>query len=233
MPLKACRPRPGLAPLGGRALGLERPARAAPRRKHQSVVGAASSTPAVFPPFTLIARMPAYDLRLYAPHWVISTPYTRRDEGFERLGSYGAGANAAQATSPAAAQPVVMWFSALTDASPSPSSPASASAPADKRMTLHVVGAGAPGAGPPPAPTTPGVSLDVAGGEALAVARFEGYATPGATAGALAALLAALAADGVRLSPAAAGGAFRLAQYGPLFTMETRVNEVQVGVALG
>ena len=232
MPVQACLPRPalGLTPVGGRAAAL--PAWAAPQRRRQQQqrrrcpASPSASAAAVFPPFTLISRTPAYDLRLYSPHWVISTPYTRRDEGFERLGAYGAGANADAVTAPAPAQPVVMWFSSLADATASP-------ATAGKRMTLHVVGAGAPGAGPPPAPTTPGVTLDVAGGEVLAVARFEGYATPDATAGALGGLLAALEADGVGLAPAAAAGAFRLAQYGPLFTMETRVNEVQVGVALG
>lgn len=220
----SCPPRssPGLvAPPGcERALGRARPR----RRTHQFGARASTTTPpSIFPPFTLIARTPAYDLRLYAPHWVISTPYTRRDEGFERLGSYGAGANAEKAIASVAAQPVIMWFPNLQPADSA----------ASKRMTLHIVGAGAVGEGPPPAPTTPGVTLDVGGGEVLAAARFEGYATPGATAAALEGLLGALEADGVRLSPEAEGGAFRLAQYGPLFTMETRVNEVQVGVALG
>jgi hypothetical protein len=188
----------------------------------------APSTSSVFPPYTLVSRTPAYDLRLYAPHWLISTPYTRRDEGFERLGSYGAGANAAGTVAPAAAQPVVMWFPSRPGGSGSGSGAA-----AEKRMTLHVLGAGAPGAGPPPAPTTPGVSLDVGGGEVLAVARFEGYATPDATLTALDALTSALAVDSLRLTPDAQAGAFRLAQYGALFTLETRVNEVQVGVVVG
>jgi hypothetical protein len=218
--------------------GASAPSRAAPaltRLLHRcaapttTVLASASAADAsVFPPYTLVARTPAYDLRLYTPHWVISTPYTRRDEGFERLGSYGAGANAAAAVAPAAAQPVVMWFSGR------PGSAAPGADAVDKRMTLHILGAGAPGAGPPPAPTTPGVTLDVDGGPPLlAVARFEGYATPDATLAALDALVAALKADGIALAPDAAAGAFRLAQYGALFTLETRVNEVQVGVAVG
>ena len=186
-----------------------------------------ASSSSVFPPYTLLPRSPAYDLRLYTPHWILSTPYTRRDEGFERLGAYGAGANGAGARAPAAAQPVVMWFPSRSAAD------ASASASVDKRMTLHIVGAGVNGGvAPPPPPTTPGVSLGVGGGEVLAVSRFEGYATPDATLAALDALLAALSADGVKLGPEAEQGAFRLAQYGPLFTLETRVNEVQVPVQL-
>jgi hypothetical protein len=209
-------------------------ARAATRTRRQCVAAStsepsssSSSSSSVFPPYTLVARTPAYDLRLYSPHWVISTPYTRRDEGFERLGSYGAGANADGWRAPVAAQPVVMRFSSRPGTS--------ASAQTEKRMTLHILGADAsPGSRPPPAPTTPGVSLDVDGGPPLlAVARFEGYATPEATTAALDALLAALASDGLALAPEAAGGAFRLAQYGPLFTLEQRVNEVQVGVAVG
>ena len=204
---------------------MRRPPLPPPAASPPSTSGDPSS---VFPPYALITRTPAYDLRLYSPHWILSTPYTRRDEGFERLGAYGAGANAAGTRAQAAAQPVVMWFPSRAAASPS------GSGAVEKRMTLHIVGAELGGA-PPPAPTTPGVSLDVGGGEVLAVARFEGYATPDATLDALDALLASLAGDGVQLSAqaAGAGGAFRLAQYGPLFTMETRVNEVQVAVALG
>ena len=45
------------------------------------------------------------------------------------------------------------------------------------------------------------------------------------------ALAAAVAAPGSGLAVAEEGaGAFRLAQYGPLFTMETRVNEVMLTV---
>ena len=89
-------------------------------------------------------------------------------------------------------------------------------------------GAGAP---PPPAPTDPSVRLDAGGGDLVAVSRFEGYATPDAAAAARDALAAAVAAPGSGLAVAEEGaGAFRLAQYGPLFTMETRVNEVMLTV---
>jgi hypothetical protein len=79
-----------------------------------------------------------------------------------------------------------------------------------------------------PAHTSPPSDSD-----APSTSRFEGYATPDTTVTALDALIAALAVDGLHLTPDAPAGAFRLAQYGTLFTLETRVNEVQVGVVVG
>jgi hypothetical protein len=40
------------------------------------------------------------------------------------------------------------------------------------------------------------------------------------------------AADGLKLADAETAGLFRLAQYGPLFSLATRVNEIWVAVAL-
>lgn len=121
---------------------------------------------------------------------------------------YLAGANAAGARF-ADAQPVVM-----THGGP------------HKLMSVHVPplrdGSAAPS--PPPPPTDPAVSLTAAGGELLAVAKFSGYATPEAVAAARAALQAALAADGVAVD----GDGFRVAQYGPLFTLEERTNEIML-----
>lgn len=124
------------------------------------------------------------------------------------LPDYLAGANAAGARF-ADAQPVVM-----THGGP------------HKLMSVHVPplrdGSAAPS--PPPTPNDPAVSLTAAGGELLAVAKFTGYATPEAVAAARAALQAALAADGVAVE----GEGFRVAQYGPLFTLEERTNEIML-----
>ena len=85
----------------------------------------------------------------------------------------------------------------------------------------------------PPAPTDPAVSLTVAGGELIAARKFEGNATQGACEACHKQLLAALARDGLALAEAEAGGYFRLAQYGPLHSLSTRVNEIWVAVKLG
>ena len=188
-------------------------ARPLPRRPLPPVAAAPTS----FPPYTVVAKTPAYDLRLYSAHAVARTPYMRRDEGFERLGTYLAGANAAGARF-ADAQPVVM-------AHPG-------EAGGGKMMSVHVppLRDGSPCPSPPPAPTDPSVSLAATGGEVVAVTKLTGYATPGAVDAARSQLAAALAADGVTVVP---GSGFRVAQYGPLFTMEERTNEVMLCVQVG
>ena len=118
-----------------------------------------------------------------------------------------------------------------------------------KRMQVYIVprtsssgssssddGGESPAAAPgalPPAPTDPAVSLTVAGGELIAARQFEGNATQGACEACHKQLLAALARDGLALAEAEAEGYFRLAQYGPLHSLSTRVNEIWVAVKLG
>jgi hypothetical protein len=87
------------------------PARPAPpaRARRPLARPASAAAPPSFPPYTLIARTPDYDLRLYAAHVVAVTPYARRDDGFARLGEYLAGANAS-ATRFGDCQPVVMRY---------------------------------------------------------------------------------------------------------------------------
>lgn len=47
----------------------------------------AAAAPSSFPPYSVVARKEdAYDLRLYAAHAAVVTRYTRRDEGFAKLG---------------------------------------------------------------------------------------------------------------------------------------------------
>lgn len=100
-------------------------------------------------------------------------------------------------------------------------------------MRVHVVprGGSEPGA-LPPAPGDPGVRLAVAGGEVVAARQFEGNATKEACEACRAALAAALQRDGLTLAEAEAGGSFRLAQYGPLHSLQTRVNEIWLAVKL-
>lgn len=85
----------------------------------------------------------------------------------------------------------------------------------------------------PPLPLDPRVSLEAAGGELVAVMRFEGNATPQAALAARAKLIQALDADGLKLAAAEASGVFRVAQYGQIYTLTQRVNEVMLRVSTG
>lgn len=108
-----------------------------------------------------------------------------------------------------------------------------------KRMRIHVVprssgssGSGDEGSSLPPAPGNPDVTLSIAGGEVVAARQFEGNATQEACERCRQALVAALQRDGLALAEAEAGGYFRLAQYGPLHSLQTRVNEVRPSARL-
>jgi len=163
------------------------------------------------PGFQTLVETPRYSIRLYDTHYVVRTAYQRRDEGFDALGSYLDGDNEAGARIPAP-QPVIMTYP-----------PGGA-----KSMQLFVP---TPKEGQPPLPLQAGVSLAVAGGEALATTEFTGYATKEAADKAKRELIAALEADGFPVS-GAEGGVFMIAQYGPLFSLSTRVNELLIPIKL-
>lgn len=199
-----------------------------------------------FPPYEIVSKTPDYDLRLYAPHFAVECDYSRRDEGYEKVGSYASGANES-GTRFAPSQPVVMHFPPGTAAATANSSPSSSSSsPSEpKVMSLHVGpplsksegGAASPSESglpaPPPLPTREGVRLAARGGELVAAARVPAqYATPEAALSAREALASALERDGLRICERDSRGAFRLAQYGALFQLEERVNEVQLRVEL-
>lgn len=102
-------------------------------------------------------------------------------------------------------------------------------------MQVHIVlrgGGGGADSALPPAPSNPDVVLGVAGGEVVAARQFEGNATQEACERCRGQLVAALERDGLRLGEAEAGGYFRLAQYGPLHSLSTRMNEIWLGVRL-
>ena len=177
-----------------------------------------------FPPYEIVSKTPDYDLRLYAPHFAVECDYSRRDEGYEKVGSYASGANES-GTRFAPSQPVVMHFppgtAAVAAAAAAGSPPSSSSEP--KVMSLHVGPPlpsrkkkkseedASPSEGPstPPLPTREGVRLAARGGELVAAARVPAqYATPGATLSAREALASALERDGLRLCERDSRGAF-------------------------
>ena len=154
-----------------------------------------------------------YELRIYGAYYVAVAPYTNREQGLASLMGYIEGGNEDERTFPAT-QPLVMRYVDDGDGD------------FDKRMEL-CLGAGV---SDPPAPTSPGVGVQAAGGELLAVVGFEGIATP-ELAGKYRELLAtALRADGLEL---AEPDAFRLATYGQLYSLKPRLNELMLKVKLG
>eukprot|EP00887_Chlorella_sp_A99_P004904 scaffold4.g4904.t1 len=167
-----------------------------------------------FPPYEILQRAGSMELRLYQPYPVAECGYERRDDGFLLLGGYMSGANAAGARW-RETQPIVMLHGFPQGG---------------KRM--RVLLAPREGDAPAslaalPAPTSADVALGVAGGELVAAWRFEGNATREACKHARRQLLAAVEAAGLALAPAEATGAFRVAQYGPLHSLSTRINEPQ------
>ncbi|BDA49988.1 hypothetical protein COCOBI_15-1160 [Coccomyxa sp. Obi] len=168
----------------------------------------------IFPPYTIVSKQSNYDLRFFDAYPVIRMPYERRDEGYIGLGAYFDGENS-QGVRLRQTQPVTMRFS------PGGS----------KTMELYI---GCQQDGQPvealPQPKDSRLSLEVAGGEVAAVLKFEGSATREATLRAVAKLKTAIASDGLKLAEEEAAGAFRLAQYGPLNSLSTRVNEVLLRV---
>lgn len=164
-------------------------------------------------PFTPVQKG-RYDLRLLQPHTVAVTPYQRRDEGFLALGTFLSGGNAAEARC-LETQPVVMTFR--------PDGTKTMQVyvcPRDEALRAEEL---VPLAGS-------GVELDAAGGELVASLGFEGNATKEACERALGQLLSALAEDGLGMAAAEAAGQFRLAQYGPIHSLSTRLNEIWVTV---
>lgn len=82
----------------------------------------------------------------------------------------------------------------------------------------------------PPQPTNTDIELDIAGGELIAVRSFEGYATEDTCRQELKALIQSLEGTGLALGDVEGQGGFRLAQYGPIHSLEKRTNEIWLSV---
>ncbi len=171
------------------------------------------------PRYSVVRATPAYELRVYDAYTAARTPYNTRPEGLQRLAEYLEGCNAAGTRLPAT-QPLVTRYD------PTPGGGL------DKCMELSVSYAAA-GLASAPAPTSEGVALRAAGGEAVAARVLLGNVTPDTAAQARAQLLAALQADGLALAPEDAAGGFRLAAYGPMYSLKPRRNELLLRVRLG
>ena len=170
----------------------------------------------VFPPSTTVAKREAYSLRLYEPFVALQVPYEKREQGYDAAASYFGGLNATGTTF-AETQPTILNFA--TDGT--------------KCMQLFV--------GPTrdgdtladadlPAPELQGCKLVAAGAELCGVLRFEGYITPTSAGEAVQALEAALQRDGMALADGQGQKEFRVLQYGPVYSLSGRENEVLLRV---
>ena len=236
---------------------------ALPHRRYRVITRASGQEPVSRePPFIAVQKTPVYEIRLYKPYPVgvlfawsgggsardphshlppyasVETPYERRDEGFDRLGSYLGGQNDSGLRF-WSTQPVVMLIPG--------------SDRAIKTMQLFLLPRDAKDLTPDqmPAPIHPevGISsslvpyvlarmywepntvqvrLGVAGGEVLAALRFEGNATPEVVQVHKTKLLQALAQDGFVVADPEET---RIAQYGAVFSL-SRTNEVLCKVKL-
>lgn len=181
---------------------------------------AASGASSNSPPFTVLRRGTGYELRVYGAYVAVRTPYSTRGDGLQRLSEYLDGRGSVEGTCCVATTPVFTFYQA------DPEDPGSLS----KHMELFV--ALPPGQAQPPTPRPDsGVSLRVGGGEPLAVLPLVGNVTPEAAAAGRAQLEAALAQDGLAVLPEP-GAPFRIASYGPLFSLAPRLNELMLRVQL-
>lgn len=150
---------------------------------------------------------------------VVEREYQKREEGYAALGGYLDGDNAT-GTKFNFTQPVVMSYPKE----------------GNKTMQMFVGSVRATGEVLPPSalplPTDSTVRLTVAGGEVVAVMKFEGYITPETAGSARRQLEEALQQDGVALAEQEAAGLFRVAQYGPVYSLSPRLNEMMLKIRL-
>ena len=201
--------------------------------------------PGLSPPFTTLRAGPVYDLRVYGVYTVARTDYSTRPEarpaaqhlhaaraeppamlppqGLARLASYFDGGNEEGALL-ASTQPLTMRYA------PQPGGELL------KRMELYCGSrrgaSAAGGAAAAPLPSVEGVELAAAGAEAVAALQVLGSVTAADAEARRAQLLAALQADGVAVHQEDRGGGFRIAQFGPLYSLKPRKNELLIRVQL-
>jgi hypothetical protein len=80
-----------------------------------------------------------------------------------------------------------------------------------------------------PPPEDPSVTLAIAGGTIIAVGQLTGYATKEACEARLRQLRVDLEKDGLKIDE---DKGFSVAQYGPMFSLDERLNEVWLTVSL-
>eukprot|EP00898_Chlorokybus_atmophyticus_P000210 jgi/Chlat1/118/Chrsp1S03207 len=194
------------------------------------------------PQYTVLKADDKYEVRMYTAHVVVETEYERRPDGYLALGEYAGGENA-EGVKLIDTAPVTMDYPASSQGA--------------KTMSLYARRRDSDKM--PPLPLNPALQLRIAGGEAgkeghqactcamqintftlitlmlcltVAVLPFTGNATPAAAASARSELVKLLSRDGVALAEEYRDGAFCIAQYGPIYALLQRVNELHLKVDL-
>ena len=165
----------------------------------------------------MLRSTPLYELRVYSAYVAARTCYDTRPEGLGRLTEYLEGANERQERLPAP-QPLVTRYDPLIEGGELLKTMLLAAQPKDGSQA--------------PRPSVEGVELCVAGGEALACRELLGNVTPAVAERARAQLLEVLTLDGLSLDEEDSSGGFRLATYGPLYSLAERRNELWLRVRL-
>eukprot|EP00242_Pyramimonas_sp_CCMP2087_P012732 CAMPEP_0198199208 /NCGR_PEP_ID=MMETSP1445-20131203/2530_1 /TAXON_ID=36898 /ORGANISM="Pyramimonas sp., Strain CCMP2087" /LENGTH=225 /DNA_ID=CAMNT_0043868977 /DNA_START=285 /DNA_END=962 /DNA_ORIENTATION=+ len=161
------------------------------------------------PPYTVVAKKDSFEVRLYETYLFVETAYDTRADGIAALATYFDGGNNLSVKIPST-QPITMQYE-----------PSSGSE-LKKSMRLFVPKV----AGVPAMPTGYGLGINVSSGELVAVMRFAGNITPEVATAKCAQLKKALSREGVRLASPDSEGTFRMSQYGQLYQLAERKNEL-------
>eukprot|EP00963_Diacronema_lutheri_P008618 scaffold764_cov363-Pavlova_lutheri.AAC.6 len=166
------------------------------------------------PTCTVIRAEEGYELRLYDPFVCVCTEYRTRGEGIDALAEYLDGKNDQGARYPST-QPLLMAHHVDR-----------------KVMKLFVASSKAVDVSTLPRSNRPGVRLDLEGGHLVAASAFLGHATKERVEQEHHQLTHKLQADGLALACHDAQEKYHVAQYGPLFSLQPRKNELWVRVQL-
>lgn len=166
------------------------------------------------PTCTVVRAAEGYELRLYDPFVCVCTDYEARGEGIEVLAEYMDGKNDRSVRYPSS-QPLLMAHHVDR-----------------KVMKLFVASTRAVDVSTLPSSSRPDVRLDLEGGYLVSAALFHGHATKERVEEEYRALVRRLEADGLSISHDDNHERYHVAQYGPLFSLKPRKNELWVRVQL-
>merc|ERR1711920_935415 len=159
-------------------------------------------------PFDILASKDNYEIRSYPLYPVVSVKYDKRDEGMSSLIAYLEGGNEGAVEYPAT-QPLVNTYYRTNDGFV-------------KSMELYL----GPKAETPSPPTVPWKQVGTSGG-VFAVRSFDGPSMQKNVEPNLKKLMADLEADGISVPDA---NEFRLAMYGPIYSLMPTKKEVWLKV---
>ena len=153
-------------------------------------------------------------MRLYETYLFVETSYDTRADGIAALATYFDGGNSVGVKIPST-QPITMQYE-----------------PTNKGLqkTMRLFVPKVEGA-PPAMPTGYGLGVNVSAGELVAVMRFAGNITPEVADAKCAQLKRALSNDGISLASPDSEGVFRMAQYGQLYQLAERKNELWLRIS--